>query len=191
METVMSNVGSDRAVQPWFALQTRQRYEEFVAKQLRGKGFAPFVPMYTTWRRWSDRTKEVTLPLFPGYVFCRFNPMNRLPILTSAGVIQVVGAGKNPTAIEDDEIAAIQRADSSGLPRQPWPYLGIGEKVKVVFGPLSGLEGILTDYKGFHRLILSVNLLQRSVAVTLDRTWVLPATPQYRAPIRAALPPAA
>jgi transcription antitermination factor NusG len=147
--------------------------------------------MYTSWRRWSDRTKEVTLPVFPGYVFCRFDPMNRLPILSANGVIQVVGAGKNPTSIADEEIAALQQADTSGLPRQPWPYLGIGEKVKVVFGPLAGLEGILTDYKGFHRLILSVSLLQRSVAVTLDRTWVLPAHPQHWAPLRAALPPAA
>jgi transcription antitermination factor NusG len=191
MDIAMSSVETAGTAQQWFALQTRMRYEEFVAKQLRGRGFEPFVPMYTSWRRWSDRTKEVSSPLFPGYVFCRFNPLNRLPILTAAGVIQVVGTGRNPTPIEDDEIAAIRRADCASLPKQPWPYLEIGEKVKVVFGPLAGLEGILTDHKGFHRLILSVSLLQRSVAVTLDRTWVLPASPQYRAPMRAALPPAA
>ena len=177
--------------QPWFALQTRQRYEEFVVRQLRGKGFDPFLPIYACWRRWSDRMKEVTLPLFPGYVFCRFNPMNRLPILSTAGVIQVVSSGKIPTPVDEEQIRAIQQADRSGLPRQPWPYLEVGEAVKVVFGPLAGLEGILTEYKGFHRLILSVNLLQRSVAVTLDRSWVLPASAHKRTPVPAALPSAA
>src|SRR5690242_6904198 len=92
----------------WYALQTRSRYEHFAAAHLRSKGYEPFLPVYTCRRRWADRIKNIELPLFPGYIFCRFNLLNRLPILITPGVIQVVGSGKNSLPIEDAEIAAIQ-----------------------------------------------------------------------------------
>jgi len=154
---------------PWFALQTRCRYESFVAKQLAHKGYEILLPLYECRRRWSDRIKELELPLFPGYVFCRFNPLVRLPILMTPGVIQVVGIGRSPVPVDDAEIAAIQTAVQSGLPRQPWPFLQIGQRVRVECGPLCGLEGILVDFKGRHRLVLSMTLLQRSVAVENHR----------------------
>ena len=159
---------------PWFAVQTRSRYENLVATLLRGKGFESFLPIYKSRRRWSDRIKELELPLFPGYLFCRFNPLDRFPILVTPGVMQVVGVGKNPIPVDDLEIAALEAAIRSGLPRQPWPFLQIGQKVRIECKPLCGLEGILVEFKGRHRLVLSVTLLQRSVAVEVDDTWIRP-----------------
>ena len=111
---------------PWFALQTRCRYESFVAKQLAHKGYEILLPLYECRRRWSDRIKELELPLFPGYVFCRFNPLVRLPILMTPGVIQVVGIGRSPVPVDDAEIAAIQTAVQSPprLVDDPSPALG-------------------------------------------------------------------
>jgi transcription antitermination factor NusG len=166
---------------PWFALQIRSRYEKIAATLLCGKGYELFLPVYKSRRRWSDRIKELEVPLFPGYLFCRFNPLDRLPILVTPGVIQVVGIGKSPVPVDDAEIAAIQTAVQSGLPRQPWPFLQIGQRVRVECGPLCGLEGILVDFKGRHRLVLSVTLLQRSVAVEVDGAWVISIPQQHRA----------
>jgi len=118
------------------------------------------------------------LPLFPGYLFCRFDAMNRLPILTTPGMVQIVGFGKTPVPVPDAEIAAIQAATIGNLAREPWPYLEVGQKVKVECGPMRGVEGILLNIKGSHRLVLSVTLLQRSVAVEVDSNWVVSASEQ-------------
>ena len=162
----------------WFALNTKFRYENYVAKQLSAKGYEILLPLYRCRRRWSDRMKNVDLPLFPGYLFCRFDANDRLPILTTPGMIQVVGFGRTPVAVEDSEIIAIQRAISSDLTREPWPYLQVGEKVRVECGALRGVEGILLSVKGGHRLVLSVKLLQRSVAVEMNSAWVAPISQQ-------------
>lgn len=167
---------------PWFALQVRSGYERMVTAHLDGKGYERFLPLYKCRRRWSDRFKELELPLFPGYVFCRFNVLNRLPILVIPGVFSVVGMGKTAVPVEETEIAAIQAAVKSGLPSQPWPFLHIGDRVRVDYGALWGLEGILLGFKGRHRLVLSLTLLQRSVAVEIDDTWVRPIRQQPRAP---------
>jgi transcription antitermination factor NusG len=164
----------------WYALRTKSRYENTVASHLHARGYESFLPLYKCRRRWSDRFKEIELPLFPGYVFCRFNPLNRLPILSIPGVVQVVGVGRTPIPIDESEIAAIQAAVKSGLPNQPWPFLQIGHRVRIEHGPLCGLEGILLGFKGHQRLVLSVSLLQRSVAVQLDGAGVRP-LPQHRA----------
>lgn len=179
----------DLPTYPWFALETRNRYEEFVAKQLRGKGYEPFLPVYKERRRWSDRFKEIEVPLFPRYVFCRFNVQNRLPVLTTAGLVQIVGAGKNPIPIDDEEIAAIQTVVQSGLPRQPWPFMQIQQKARITYGPLCGLEGTLLKFKGHHRLVLSVTLLQRSIAVEVDSNWVMPVSQVHGANRSQALSP--
>jgi transcription antitermination factor NusG len=164
----------EKAKYSWFALQTRLRYEHFATAHLRNKGYDLFLPVYSSRRRWADRIKEVELPLFPGYVFCKFDLLNRLPILVTPGVIQVVGNGNNPIPIDDAEIASIQAVVRSELPRQPWPFLQLGQKVRIACGPLCGLEGILQNQKGNHRLVLSVSLLRRSVAVEVDSAWVSP-----------------
>jgi transcription antitermination factor NusG len=157
---------------PWFALQVRSRYEQGVADHLDGKGYELFLPLYRCRKRWSDRVKEVEAPLFPGYLFCRLNPQDRLPILKTPGVIQVVGSNRTPTAVDEHEIQAIQAMVASGIPNQPWPFLATGDRVRIESGPLSGLEGILVEFKGNHRLVLSVTLLQRSVAVEIDSAFV-------------------
>lgn len=176
---------------PWFALQTKLRYEGFVAKHLQGRGFEPFLPVYTCRRHWSDRVKELEQPLFPGYLFCRFDPAKRLPILTTPGLLQVVGTGKTPTPVDEQEIAVVQKIIQTGLPRQPWPFLKAGQTVRINFGPLAGLEGLVLSFKGRDRLVVSVSLLQRSVAVDLDGAWVVPAAAQNGSLIRNAMPPAA
>ena len=157
---------------PWFALQVRSRKEDWVASQLAGQGFECFLPKYKTIRRWSDRMKELEQPLFPGYLFCRFDYQNRRPLVVTPGVVQVIGVGRTPIPIEEREIEAIQLAVSSGLPSQPWPYLEVGERVRVNYGNLDGLEGILVNFKGNHRVVLSVTLLQRSVAMEVDLSWI-------------------
>lgn len=157
---------------PWFALQVRARFEQGVADHLDGKGFELFLPLYKCRKRWSDRIKEVDAPLFPGYLFCRFNPQDRLPILKTPGVIQIVGTNRTPVAVDEQEIHAIQKMVASGMPNQPWPFLAAGDRVRIESGPLSGLEGILVEFKGNHRLVLSVTLLQRSVAVEIDSAFV-------------------
>jgi transcription antitermination factor NusG len=156
----------------WFAVQVRSQHEKAISLRLAGAGYAPFLPVYKCRRRWSDRVKEVMLPLFPGYLFCRLDPKVRLPILKTPGVIQIVGSNRIPIPVEDTEIEAIRRLVSSGLPAQPWPFLAVGDRVRIECGPLRGVEGILTAFKGTHRLLVSITLLQRSVAVEIDSAFV-------------------
>jgi transcriptional antiterminator NusG len=153
---------------PWFALQVRMRYEAGVADHLKGKGYEWFLPLYKARRRWSDRIREVDAPLFPGYLFCRFNPHNRLPILKTPGVTQIVGYNHVPIPVDEHEIEAIRRLVASGVPNFPCAYLEVGSKVRIEAGALRGLEGVLTELKGKRRLVLSITLLQRSVAVEID-----------------------
>jgi transcription antitermination factor NusG len=107
-------------------------------------------------------------------VFCQFNSLDRFPVLSIPGVVHVVGVGRTPVSIDETEIAAIQTAVKSGLSRQPCPFLEIGDRVRIEHGPLCGIEGILLGYRGHQRLVLSVTLLQRSVAVQVDQAWVQP-----------------
>jgi transcription antitermination factor NusG len=158
----------------WFALQVRTRWEASTALLLDGKGFESFLPTYKTRRRWRSRLKEVTAPLFPGYVFCRFDVCNRLPILVTPGVIAIVGRGKVPLPVDEGQISAIQAVVSSGFHPEPWPFLEVGQRVRIETEPLCGLEGILLSIKGGSRVVLSVSLLRRSVALEIDRSCVTP-----------------
>jgi transcription antitermination factor NusG len=159
---------------PWFALRVRSRAEQVVAASLHSKGYEEFLPMYRVRNRWSDRLRDVDLPLFPGYVFCRFDPARRLPIITTPSVVSVVGLGKIPQPVETAEIEAIQALVKSGLAALPWPYLRAGAAVRIERGALEGLDGILTAVKNEYRVVLSITLLHRSVAVEIDRDWVSP-----------------
>jgi len=179
---------------PWFALQVRTRYEKNVASFLDGKGYEWFLPTYRSRKRWSDRIKESDQPLFPGYLFCRFDPQVRLPILKTPGLISIVGSAKVPIPVDPEEILALRTLVSSGLRRQPWPYLVAGQRVRIEYGALAGLEGIFLHEKGADRLVLSVTLLQRSIAAEIDRSWVLPLPAQTvlrpeRVPLRALASP--
>lgn len=156
----------------WYALQVTCRKEISVAAQIQGRGVECFLPTYTSLRKWSDRTKEVQQALFPGYLFSRFSYEDRQQVVTAPGVLHVVGNGKLAIPVPDSEIEALQVAMRSELASEPWPYLRAGERVKVNCGRLSGLEGILINFKGNHRVVLSVTLLQRSLALEVDLSWV-------------------
>ena len=158
----------------WYALQVRMRYERVVAEYLTGLEYEWFLPVCKDRKRWSDRIKYVELPLFPGYLFCRFDAQNRLPILKTPGVVQIVGYNRQPVPVDEAEIAAIQTLVSSGLPNQPCSFVEIGDRVEIGSGPLRGLEGILIESRGRHKFVLSVSLLQRSVAVEIDAMSVTP-----------------
>ena len=159
----------------WFAVRTRSNFERQIATGLEQRGYQHFLPSYRSLRRWSDRIKETEAPLFPGYVFCRFHPANRLPILQVPGVAGIAGIGNTPEAIPEREIEAIRTALNSDVNVQPWPFANVGDRVVVCAGPLIGMEGILKEYKGGYRIVLSVALMQRSVAVEVERDWVRPA----------------
>ena len=159
----------------WYALRIQSRLASVASTTLRGKGYEEFLPLYRSRRRWSDRIKEIQLPLFPGYLFCRFDVGDRLmPILTTPGVVGIVGAGKTPAPVDLDEIEAVRAILRSGLAALPWPSLAVGSQVYIERGPLAGLEGIITSTDKVYRLIVSVSLLQRSVAVEIDREWARP-----------------
>lgn len=156
----------------WYGLRTKSRFEKVTAASLAYKGYEHYLPCYRRRRRWSDREKEVESPLFPGYVFCRFDLLHRLPILTTPGVVSVVGLGRALAAIPDEEIEAIETVLKSGLPSEPWSYLPEGQRIRIEEGALTGLEGIVVkSRKPEWRLVVSVTLLQRSVAVEIDREW--------------------
>ncbi len=165
----------------WFAVGTKRNREKHVSEILAGKGYEYFLPLYRSRRKWSDRYKEIELPLFPGYVFCRFDPSRRLPILTTPGVVLVVGNGRTPLPVAESEIEALRAVVRSDLSVQPWPYLEVGQRVIIEEGSLAGLEGILTEVRKTWRLVVSVEILQRSVAVEVDRSWVRPIAAGARA----------
>ena len=158
----------------WYAIQLQSRLAGVASATLRGKGYEEFLPLYRSRKRWSDRMKEVELPLFPGYLFCRLDVSSRLlPILTTPGVIGIVGAGSSPIPVDEEEIETIRAVLRSGLAAQPWPFLQVGSKVYLERGPLAGTEGIVTNTDKIYRLVV-VSLLQRSVAVEIDREWARP-----------------
>ena len=158
----------------WYALHVRSRFEKFAQTQLNQKGYETFLPTSVSTRQWSDRVKSVSLPLFPSYLFCRFDLRSRLPILLTPGINAIVGIGKTPMAVDEMEISAIRRVMQSGLTAAPWPYLKQGEMARVVEGSLQGLTGIVVRSKGCDRLVLSVNLLMRSLSVEIDRRCLQP-----------------
>jgi transcription antitermination factor NusG len=156
----------------WFAISVKTRTEKSVARMLDTKGFEDFVPTYKETHQWSDRRKQIEMPLFTRYVFCRFDHRFRLPVLTTPGVLSIVGTPAGPTPIEQREIDALRLVSRAGVECQPWPFLQPGEKVRVRRGVLTGIEGVLLRSKKDCRLVLSVTLLQRSVAIEVDAASV-------------------
>jgi transcription antitermination factor NusG len=158
----------------WFAVQVRARWEESTAKLLSGKGYEILLPKYRSSRRWGGKNRAIEAPLFQGYVFCRFDVLKRLPVLVTPGVMSIVSRGRVPVPVEPAEIAAIRTLVHAGIEAEPHPYLAIGQKVRIDDTPLQGLEGILVAFKGSSHIVVSVTLLQRSVAVAIDRASVTP-----------------
>jgi transcription antitermination factor NusG len=158
----------------WYGVHTRSNHEKVTANVLSAKGYHHYLPTYKSRKRWSDRVVETDKPLFPGYVFCRFDPKVRLPILTTPGVVSVVGFGNEPAPIDDLEIQAVQAVLRAGLHAEPCSYLREGQRIRVNQGSLMGLEGILMRKKSEWRMVVSVAMLQRSISVEIDREWIDP-----------------
>jgi transcription antitermination factor NusG len=171
----ISTVITDRREDPaWYAIRVRPRSEKLVAAALRSKQYEEFVPLYQKRSRWSDRIKSIDLPLFPGYVFCRADFAGRPPVVTTPSVIGILSFGGRPALISEQEIHAIRIALRSGLKSEPCPYLREGDRVRIVQGPLVGIEGVLSRLKNDWRVVLSIDVLCRSVAVEIDRAWATP-----------------
>jgi transcription antitermination factor NusG len=158
----------------WYAIRIRTRFEQTTSTALAGRGYEDYLPLHRVRKRWSDRSKDLDLPLFPGYLFCRFDVQARLPILTTPGVLSIVGLGRMPVPIPDQEIESIRMMERSGLNLHPWPQLAVGSRVLIEDGPLKGLEGVALDVRNKHHLFVSVPLLQRSISVEIDRDSVRP-----------------
>jgi len=181
-----SERNSGEPLYPWYALHVRSNFEHITHKLLTQKGLTSFLPCYATRRRWSDRMKVIEHPLFPGYVFCRFDPRNWLPVVRTPGVVQILGNERSFTPIEEQEMESVRRLVASGIPPMAHVFLRIGQRVYIERGPLRGVEGILVADKGGFRLVVSLTLLQRSVAVEVDAEWVRPvANVRYEVPLRA------
>ncbi len=159
----------------WYAVSVRSNFERIVAHSLSAKGYEIFFPSYVATRRWSDRTRSLERPLFPGYLFCRMQLDRRVPLLNTGGVAAILGVGRCPLPLSDSEIQAIQRIVESGLPAEPCPFLQAGQRVRIRCGPLAGIEGIVAGARNRTRLVVSVEMLRRSVTVEIEQAWAEPA----------------
>lgn len=160
--------------QYWWAIYTRHQHEKVVAETISAKGFEVFLPLYNSVRRWKDRQKLLTLPLFPSYVFVHGGLNQRLHVLNTPGVHMALTHGDSIAAIPAQEIEAIRRTLQGDFLIEPHPFLRCGEQVRVIRGSLRGVEGILVRKKNQFRLVLSVDMLAKSVAVELDAADVEP-----------------
>ncbi len=172
----------------WFALHVKPQHEKAVEQQLNTRLLEGYSPYYSARRRWSDRVKTIEFPLFPRYVFGRFSFEQRLSVLTIPSIVAIVGFGGVPCPIPDAEIEMIRSMVSSGLPLTPWPCLRVGERVRICHGPLAGLEGILAREKAAYRVVVNVELLQRAVAVELERDLIAPVSEARKPPAPELLP---
>ena len=159
---------------PWYAVRVKSNFEHVTASALEVRSLERLAPTYRTRRRWSDRVKEVDLPLFPGYVFCRFDIMDRLQVLSAPGVVGIVNFGKMFPTVDEAEIEAVRRILDSGVGCEPWNDLKSGCAMQILYGPLAGLTGCVIQVKSGYRLVVSVTLLQRSISVEIDRDWAKP-----------------
>ncbi len=158
----------------WWALYTRHQHEKVVAEMLSAKGFDVFLPLYESTRRWKDRRKVLSLPLFPCYLFVRGGLDRRLQVVTTPGVHMILYRGEKVAVIPEQEIEAIQRVVTGSFRVEPHPFLKCGARVRVIRGALEGVEGILVRKKNLCRLILSVDMLAQSVAVEVHAWDVEP-----------------
>jgi len=165
----MSEQVEASGISAWHALHTKHQHEKSIANILSDRGFEVFCPTYPELHRWKDRRKEVTLPLFPGYLFFANGLDRKLDLLSAPGVCAIVSFGNTPALVPELEIAAIRCAMRSSCTMEPHPFLKEGDKVRMKCGPLAGVEGILQKRKEGYRLVLSVELLGRSVAVEVDQ----------------------
>jgi len=158
----------------WYAAYTSANHEKRVAEQLGAREMEHFLPVYASVRRWRDRRVELKLPLFPGYVFVRMALAERLRVLQISGLARLVGFGGMPTALAEGEIETLRASLESGVRAEPHPFLTAGRRVRVNNGPLAGMEGILVRRKKQARFVVSVELIQRAMAVEMDEADLAP-----------------
>lgn len=158
----------------WYAAYTYSRHEKRIAQQLEERGIDHFLPLYRSVRRWKDRKKELELVLFPGYVFVRIDLVNRLKVLQLPGVVRFVSFNGRPATLPGNDIEALRNGLSHNVVAEHHPFLNIGHRVKVIYGPLSGAQGILVRRKNDLRLVISIDAVMRSVAVEIDEADVVP-----------------
>jgi transcription antitermination factor NusG len=161
----------------WFAVQVTPRHEKTVDAILQQQNYGHFLPMCRTRRKWSDRVKVIEQPLFPGYVFVRTQSCSVGKIHHMPGFIRIVSFGGRPCSVPDIQIEALQRIIDSERDICPIPYIAVGQKVQIVTGPLSGLTGIISRIKNRGKLIVSVDLIMRSIVVEIDGEEVAPLSP--------------
>ena len=157
----------------WYAVYTRANREKQVAAHLENRGVPNFLPQYETVRQWSDRRVHLQRPLFPGYLFVHTALRNRLPILQVPGVVRLVGSGDNPLPLDSGQVEAL-RDGLASVAAEPYPYLPTGQRVRVISGPLNGMEGVLLRRKSGARVVISIDLIQRSFVVGIDVDALVP-----------------
>ena len=162
----------------WYAIQTRSRHEKVVRDQLAAKSITHLLPLWRKRSVWKDRIKYIDVPLFGGYLFSYFALQDRIPVLETVGVVRIVGINGRPMPIPDEQITAVRTMMQHRLPCSPYPYLVEGMRVRIKSGLLAGAEGILLAKKQRHRLVISVDLIQQSVAVDVDSAEVEPLEPR-------------
>ena len=159
----------DAMLQPhWYAAYTCAKHEKRVAVELGAREVEHFLPLYSSVRRWKDRRVQLELALFPGYVFVRLALSDRLRVLQIPSVVRLVGFGGLPTALPDEEMEILRKGLCQGLRAEPHPFLAVGRRVRISAGPFAGLEGVLKRKKSNLRVVVSLELIQRSVAVDVD-----------------------
>jgi transcription antitermination factor NusG len=159
----------------WYVASTAPHHEKWVARQLCGSHIQHFLPLYRSLRRWKDRRKELELPLFPGYLFVRIPLTDRIRVLRTPGVVQIVGSQGRPQAVPEHEVETLRQSMLHGTSLQPHPYLRVGKRVRVQTGPMAGTEGILVRQKDSLRVVLSVEMITQSFAVEVDTADISPA----------------
>lgn len=154
----------------WYAVYTCANHEKGVAQQLTGRSIELFLPVYESMRRWKDRRKLLQLPLFPGYVFVRLALRHRFQVLQIPGVVRLVGTNGMPTPLFDEEIYSLRQALENEVRAEPHPYLNLskGRRVRITTGSLAGREAIVVRHKGRQRVVISTELIQRSIMLDID-----------------------
>lgn len=162
----------------WYAFRVRPRHEKAASVQMREQGHVEFLPLIREQRRWGNRTAQVDVPLFAGYIFCQAQRSTMYSILNLPAVVDVVRAGSHPIPAASEEIEGLKCAIDGNLRLEPWNYTEVGQPVCIKSGPLAGLRGIVVEVRQTQRLVLSVSLLRRSVLVEIDRDAIVMADQQ-------------
>lgn len=169
-----SAAGRERPEGNWYALYTCPRHEKRVAEQIEQRHIACFLPLYRSVRRWKDRSKELELALFPGYVFVRIELQDKIQVLKVPGAVRLVTFNGQPAALPEQEIECLRNRQSNSSNIEPHPYLRVGRRVRVRSGPMQGLEGIIRRNKDKCRVVFSLDLIMRSVAIEVDEADLEP-----------------